>query len=198
MGAERGATEEAMTVRSTILWRRLDLPGHELCELTGAVDGWRLSGVALVAHENRPCRLEYEIECDASWETRRARVRGQIGQAAADLSIIRAVDGAWSVNGSTLPTLQGCVDIDLGFSPSTNLLPIRRLAMAVGQHAAVRAAWVRFPELRLEVLEQTYTRIGPETYRYESAGGAFTRELSVDSNGFVLDYPGIWCVEAPE
>jgi hypothetical protein len=56
----------------------------------------------------------------------------------------------------------------------------------------VRAAWVRFPELALEVLEQSYTRLGPATYRYESAQGTFVRELTVDADGFVLEYPELW------
>jgi len=55
---------------------------------------------------------------------------------------------------------------------------------------------VRFPELALEVLEQVYTRVGEHAYVYESAGGAFRRELTVDAAGFVLDYPGLWAAEA--
>jgi uncharacterized protein len=51
---------------------------------------------------------------------------------------------------------------------------------------------VRFPELTLEVLEQSYTRLTELTYRYESAGGEFTRELTINGDGFVVDYPGLW------
>ena len=105
------------------------------------------------------------------------------------------------MNGVDVPAVSGSEDIDLGFSPSTNLLPIRRLALKVGEHAAVRAAWVRFPELTLELLEQSYTRIASDCYRYESAGGsdgggAFQRDLKVDENGFVLEYPDLWYAES--
>jgi uncharacterized glyoxalase superfamily protein PhnB len=86
------------------------------------------------------------------------------------LVLARSSDNAWTVNDTPRLALDGCIDVDLGFSPSTNLLPIRRLRLAVGQRAAVRAAWVRFPELTLEVLEQTYTRLSESTYLYESAG----------------------------
>jgi hypothetical protein len=44
----------------------------------------------------------------------------------------------------------------------------------------------RFPDLTLEVLEQVYTRVATASYRYESAGGAFGRELTVNAEGFVL------------
>ncbi|PYO47835.1 MAG: hypothetical protein DMD72_09100, partial [Gemmatimonadetes bacterium] len=79
---------------------------------------------------------------------------------------------------------------------STNLLPIRRLALKVGDRAVVQAAWVRFPEFTLELLEQTYTRLDDNTYRYESGNGAFRRDLKVDESGLVLDYPGLWSAES--
>lgn len=178
------------------MWRRLDRPGHEVAELAPAADGWRLSGVALVSHDGRPCRLDYEIECDDAWKTREARVRGHRGGRPLSLDVRRGRDGAWRVNDVPAPALGGCVDVDLGFSPSTNLLPIRRERLVVGAAANVRAAWVRFPELAVEVLEQRYTRVGPSTYLYESAGGAFRRELAVSEDGLVLEYPGLWVAES--
>ena len=181
--------------RSVILWRRLDMPGHEVAELTALTTGWRLSGVAVLAHEGRPCRMAYDIECDAAWHTRRATIRGHVGGVPAHLDLACDAAGAWTANGAAVPALLGCIDVDLGFSPSTNLLPIRRLELAVGAHSPVRAAWVRFPELGLAVLEQVYTRTGPASYRYESAGGSFRRELTVNADGFVLDYPDFWRVE---
>ena len=86
--------------------------------------------------------------------------------------------------------------VDLGFSPSTNLLPIRRLRLAVGATAPIRAAWVRFPELTTEVLEQTYTRLATDRYLCQSVAGRFRRELTVDTTGLVLDCPGLWIAEA--
>ncbi len=175
-----------------ILWRRLDLPGHEAAEITQQRNRWNLAGTALFAYRQQPCRLDYEIECDMLWGTRDVMVRGQIGEAPVSLALSRDGEGAWCANGTAQPAVQGCIDIDLGFSPSTNLLPIRRLKLPIGARAQVRAAWVRFPELTLEVLEQSYTRLTELTYKYESAGGEFTRELTVNAHGFVVDYPGVW------
>jgi hypothetical protein len=119
---------------------------------------------------------------------------GYVGIEQVTLDIRR--DGLqWLMNAIEVPEVAGSEDIDLGFSPSTNLLPIRRLALKVGEHATVRAAWVRFPELTLELLEQTYTRISPDCYRYESEGGEFRRDLKTDENGFVVEYPTIWYAE---
>ncbi len=90
----------------------------------------------------------------------------------------------------------GCIDLDLNFSPSTNLLPIRRLNLPIGQEAAVRAAWLRFPSFSLEPLEQRYRRVDAAVYRYESAGGKFVTQLDVNASGFVTRYPGFWEADA--
>jgi hypothetical protein len=185
-----------MNGRSTVLWRRLDMPGHEVAELARTPAGWDLSGVALVADDGRPCRLEYRIECDAAWLTRRLQLHGHLGGVPVTLEVTRNARDEWHANGRPVPQLQGCVDVDLAFSPSTNLLPIRRLGLAVGDHAAVRTAWVRFPTFSLEVLDQVYTRLGADTYRYESAGGTFRRDLTVNADGLVTEYPDLWRAEA--
>ena len=88
--------------------------------------------------------------------------------------------------------MAGCIDLDLNFSPATNLLPIRRLDLAIGQQMQVQAAWLRFPSFKLEPLSQLYKRIDETTYRYESGGGSFVTALTVNASGFVTTYPGLW------
>lgn len=178
-----------------ILWERLDMPGHELASITLHRNRWNLAGIALFVYDRQPCRIEYEVECDVSWSTRDVSIRGDVCGAPISLVLSRDAERAWTANEVLQPAVQGCLDVDLGFSPSTNLLPIRRLNLAIGEQAAVRAAWVRFPGFSLEVLEQTYTRLAESKYLYESAGGEFRRELTVNSDGWVIDYPGLWRAE---
>lgn len=185
-----------MSQQTTVVWRRIDIPGHESGELRRVGSGWRLSGVAVFSYGGEPFRLEYVIACDAAWRTRRVRLGGWHGSRAVDLHLMADGHGHWTWGGRALRHLTGCLDVDLGFSPSTNLLPIRRLGLEVGASAEVRAAWVQFPGLELHVLEQVYRRTGAETYRYQSAGGAFERDLTVDPSGLVLKYPGLWEAEA--
>ena len=185
-----------MTDGETILWRRLDLPGHEITTIVPGAEGWRLSGVAILVESGRPCRIEYDIACDARWVTRHCAIRGHIGSQPVALDVQRSAAAVWSIGGIELPALQGCDDVDLGFSPATNLLPIRRLALPVGAQSIVRAAWIRFPELSAELLVQSYSHVSADRYLYESAGGAFRRELHVDAFGCAIDYPGLWRAEA--
>jgi hypothetical protein len=93
--------------------------------------------------------------------------------------------------------LAGALDVDLGFTPATNTLPIRRLALAVGAGAAVRSAWLRFPELRLEPLEQTYTREAEHVFLYRALvdGEPFSARLDTDAFGRVVRYEGLWEID---
>ena len=149
----------------------------------------------MFAHEGQPCWLDYRIRCDADWRTESARVSGWVGQKLVAIDLTIGPDQHWRLNEVEQPALAGCIDLDLNFSPSTNLLPIRRLNMAVGQAAEVRAAWLRFPGFELEPLAQVYRRLNETTYRYESGGGRFVADLSVNAAGFVTIYPGLWQAE---
>ncbi|HEX6862841.1 MAG TPA: putative glycolipid-binding domain-containing protein, partial [Thermoanaerobaculia bacterium] len=44
----------------------------------------------------------------------------------------------------------------------------------------------------LERLGQVYTRLDESHYRYESGGGRFVRDLAVDADGLVREYPDFW------
>src|SRR5215472_1427774 len=177
-----------------ILWRRLDLPGHEIARLEALDNGWKLCGTTIFAYPHGPTILDYVIVCDAAWQTKSARIIGAIGDRRIDVSVSVDAERRWRLNGTECVSVEGGSDIDLGFSPSTNLLPVRRLKLAVGEEAQVRAAWLSFPSLRFELLPQRYRRESEGTYRYESGGG-FVRTLEVDGAGFVTSYPGLWRAE---
>lgn len=169
---------------SGMLWQRTDVEGHEAVRLEGRT----LRGAASFRNGDDVCGLVYVINCDAEWRTLNAEVLGFVGGRNVSCDI-RAKNGFWILNEEHVPGVDGCVDVDLNFSPSTNLLPIRRLNLKVGEEASVQAAWLRFPSFTLEPLEQTYTRTGERTYRYRSA--SFTAEIAVNEDGLVIEY-GPW------
>ena len=164
----------------------------ERFELLRAADEWLLRGTLLTLAEGGPAEARYEVFCDSSWHTRRASVSLRDGAGERVLRIA-AENGRWYENDRANETLKGCIDIDLGWSPSTNTIPIRRLRLAVGEKSGVlTAAWVRFPDLTLEPLPQEYQRISEQHYQYTSREGAFTAGIEVDEDGLVLDYQGYW------
>ncbi len=186
-------------INQTIIWRRLDESGHEFTQLYFEDAVWRLTGTAIFVSSirpRRPIRLDYVVACDSDWQTRSVSVTGWVGDETIRIDISVDSYRRWWLNGLEVPEVEGCVDIDLNFSPSTNLLPIRRLRLDVGDEVAARAAWLRFPEFKLVPLDQSYRRVAHTIYRYESNGGKFISELSVNEAGFVTRYPDQWEMEA--
>jgi len=175
-----------MTTRR-VAWRRSDeVATDEHCTLTLRDGGLSLVGTVLGAEAGVPVRIEYRVLADGDGLTTAAHVRDLRGFDARTIALERDAKGNWSVDGDRMKALKGCTDVDLGCSPSTNTLPIRRLRLGVGASRTIQAAWVRFPELTIVKAAQTYTRLDEFTYRYSSAG--FTAELTVDDDGLVASY----------
>ena len=178
-----------MTTRR-VAWRRSDeIETDEVCTLTLRDTGYSMVGTVLGAHAGAPLRVEYQVLVDRSGLTTAAHVRDLRGFATRTLAVERTAKGAWTVDGAAARSLKGCTDVDLGCSPSTNTLPIRRLNLAIGASQTIKAAWVRFPELEVVKADQTYTRLDEFTYRY--ASGTFEGEISVDDDGLVTVYE-VW------
>ena len=175
-------------VLRTAVWRRLDQPSMELCRLAEDATNFLFAGHVITALQHVPRNVYYRVLCDRSWTTLRAKVLVQVGGDVEELDLRREADGRWRRGSAELRDVRDLSDIDLGFTPATNTLPIRRLALDVGDSADVTAAWVRFPDLVVEPLAQKYTRVGELTYRYESNGGRFRALIGVDDLGLVTSY----------
>ena len=170
-----------------VAWRRSDeVQTDEHCTLTQRDTGLSLVGTVLGAEAGAPVRIEYRVLTDADGMTTAAHVRDLRGFEQRTLTLERDAKGNWTVDGAKVRGLKGATDVDLGCSPSTNTLPIRRLHLGVGASKTIKAAWVRFPELTVVKADQTYTRLDEFTYRY--ASGDFTAELTVDDENLVAAY----------
>ena len=178
-----------MGTRRWILWQGLITPSMERFIVGASNGGFEFTGLILQAHEESPYVVRYALAVDAAWRTRKVEVEledgGQRG-----LSLTVDSEGNWSQDAQRLEQVAGCIDVDLEWSPSTNTLPIRRLGLAPGETKTVAAAWVRFPSMEVQRLEQTYERLAERRYRYRS--GRFTADLAVDDDGMVLQYGVNW------
>jgi uncharacterized protein len=181
-------------ILDSVLWRRLDGPGHDACQLLRAASGYELQGVAVFLHRDRPCSLQYRVCCDKRWLTCSAHVAGVVGRKTVEVQVQRVRDD-WILDEEVQPGLVGCKDIDLSFTPATNTLPIRRLRLAVGESCTTSAAWLRFPSLTIGKLDQTYAYRGHGSYAYSSLAGKFRRRLGVRPSGLVATYPTFWRIE---
>jgi hypothetical protein len=172
-----------------ILWRseELESSDHFVARVTPA--GWRFDGTLVAPIEDEPAHIRYSLELDRGWLTRRAEVAITVG--AGDARVISFEtdgQGHWKVEGASIDgqELEGCLDVDLGFSPATNTLQVRRLGLEVGESRTLTVAWLSFPELEVQPLTQTYTRLAADRWNY--GDDEFTADLALSPEGFVLVY----------
>lgn len=152
----------------------------------------KLSGTAIVAWDGAPWRIDYDIALDEHGRTRRLTIGADGVEAASggavrvDLVLEADGNGRWSRDGTIVIDDPEAIDSDLGFSPSTNTLPIRRLGLTIGEQREIAVAWILFPTFEVVLGRQVYERLAERVWRYRS--GSFDAELTVDEDGLVDAY----------
>ncbi len=179
---------------ASALWRRLDTPGHETAILEETEGGWRVHGTAVFRHDAGPAQLAYSVTCDAAWATVRGAVSGWLGARAVTLRVERN-GGLWTLNGVGVPGLERYLDLDLGFTPATNLQQMRRVKLADGEAAEIPVAWLDVAAGTLTALPQRYERRSATEYWYESPTFGYRAMLELDPSGFIRHYPELWRAE---
>lgn len=183
-------------------WQRTDGFGSELA-VVDTSEGMRATGWAL-GGDRDPYSAAYTLRTDAAWRTTLLEVRTEGAGWYRTLRMERDEDG-WRVRagetgtldavqpGAEFPeTFDGALDVDLGRSPLTNTLPIRRLGLldaAPGTRHEVTVAWVELPSLAVVADVQEYAATGAGSVRFRSDD--FRVEIGVDDTGFVTRYPGL-------
>lgn len=185
-------------VTDTLLWHRLDSPGHDACRLSLRDDGWLIEGSAAFRFEGETASLTYAVECDRGWRSRNGIVRGWAGPRTIDFKITRTSHGVWTMNDRNLNCLTGLLDLDLGFTPATNLLQLRRADLQIGQSLEVPVAWLDISAGTLEMLDQRYERRSAAEFWYEAPRFHYSAVLRVNASGFVVHYPELWKAEPGE
>jgi hypothetical protein len=173
-------------------WRRIDKArGHGMARVERLETGWLCyaAEVLIEPHETSAC--SFTVQLDQYWATREVEVNAVSRQGLERLSLTTDETQDWWRDSHPVPALKGCVDVDIAATPLTNTFPIRRLAsLAVAEQRTMPVAWVDVPTLQVTRVEQTYRRLAPDRWEYsDPAHGAF--ELSVDHQGFVVDYEGL-------
>ena len=175
-----------------VIWRRiLDDHSFEECVVTATSVGFGIVGAVIAAQGGVPFLVRYDIGCGEDWSARSVAIEQRLGDAPRRLRLERTGDG-WLIDGVHDARLDGCAEPDLGLTPSTNTLAIRRLDLAIGQAAEITCAWVKFPALSVEPSLQRYERLGERDYRYTNVVSGFTALVAVDLLGLPVRYEGIW------
>jgi hypothetical protein len=190
----------------TLTWQGYDAPARfEQARAELRLGRLHARGTMLFG-EARPYRVDYELDTVEDYITRRLLVRATGPGWSRELRLTRDAEGGWSARRQAHPAdgvdgladvdlLDQALDCDLAYCPLTNVMPVlrHRLHREPGRHELVMA-WVQLPDLVVVRSGQRYEHVrrtpeGGAVVRFTS--GTFAADITVDRDGFVLDYPQI-------
>ncbi|WP_309128150.1 putative glycolipid-binding domain-containing protein [Microbacterium sp.] len=168
---------------TSIVWNGIESRTQETCEIHVDEGGVHVRS----AIRDGGILCSYTLRATHDWIFTDIAVR--VGERVLDVR--RTADG-WKVAGLSRDDLREAHEVDISASPLSNTLPIRRLRLAVGESADITTAYIRVPGLDVMADPQRYTRLSANEYLYESRDSDFRRTLTVDDEGLVIDYPGLF------
>ena len=200
------------TTAHRYLWAKDDPVGMEHAEIEIGADGLAATSTAFGTIPI-PYRLDLELQVDGDWITRRLALAATGDGWARSLVLerTRSWTGSITDNGAVPPEViasappdgidpgdvpPDVLDVDVQYSPLTNLMPIRRLGLARPDAAgSFVMAWISVPSLAITLDDQRYTLLGIDDgdrcARFENGDGFFIAVIRCDGDGVVVDYPGI-------
>lgn len=170
-----------------VLWVRKDRPGNDACRFADAPGGYLIDGSSTDADWNI---LRYRIRARGDGTTRRVRIGAK-----SRIFVSRAPDDTWELNGKAATAVTGAKDIDLGFTPATFTLPIRRLKLSIGDQAEILVARLDLEKERLTPLHLVFRRKAKDKYECLLTETGTTSLLLVDAQGIVRTHKGQWTAQ---
>ncbi|MBV9788705.1 MAG: putative glycolipid-binding domain-containing protein [Chloroflexi bacterium] len=179
-----------------IVWHRWEEPGIEHLYLREAHDRVVVDSMIVGVIDEQLMRLRYEVQCDAAYQFQAVHVQ-MLQPFQRTLTLTRSHDGTWrDGEQKILPEFADAFEIDLTVSPFTNTLPIRRLSPHIDQPVEILVAYIDLPAFSIRPERQlytlTYTSSAYNIYRFEQPSIEYTQDIRVDSQGYVIDYPGLF------
>ncbi|MBP2321563.1 hypothetical protein JOF56_001948 [Kibdelosporangium banguiense] len=189
-----------ITRKGTILtWQGVGAPRLESVRLLVADNRLKASGRLIAAADggDEAFSTSFEAATDASGAFSRLLIRATTAEDECQISVSRTRDGVWLVDrgqGAERSAFDGALEVDVAGAVLFNALPIRRLNLhrEAGEHE-LSVVYVSLPDLKVRVSRQTYTTvsIGEQSSVVNYRDETFSADMTVDSSGFVLEYPGL-------
>lgn len=190
----------------TVMWMQWNNLGMEQLHIENNRVGINADGVVVGIRDGKPFRIRYQIDTDLQWRVQQLKVE-LLDQASQKLQLKSNGAGRWQQgDGTSVPELDGCIDVDLSATPFTNTLAIRRLALQPGDVQELSVVFVAVPEMEFRAVPQRYTCLETNSqggmYKYEGLLRNFSADLLIDRDGLVIEYPNafrrVWSVEEPK
>jgi len=215
-GAAPLAHDAARGNRRLVVWRGTDAWRSEATTLRIDRDGIVAEGTQ-VGFAPMLYKLDYRLDAGDDFITRRLVLTAEGTGWWRHLDLRSDGRGRWTVDakargdvrlpdpGGDASTFAGALDCDLGFSPLTNTMPIRRSGLTRREGAEdFLMAWVAVPDLTVVASGQRYEHVRVtdrgSVVRYVDRGlfPGFTAELQLDRTGICQVYPDLAKVVKPK
>lgn len=136
----------------------------------------------------------YELQTDESGATKRFGLTVTLAERERQLAIARDEENMWLITdhqGERRSGYNGALDVDLVFSPFFNALPIRRLGIhEKAEMIALPMVYVNVPKMSVDAATVSYASEGRlDGIKLRSPVADTT--VTVDADGFIVDYPGL-------
>lgn len=180
-----------MPQQHELKWTGLDPATTEHCLVTIGESDIRVRATIMGADDAAALSLRYEIILNLDWETQRVAIQGHIGTHTVNHEFVR-FGATWTGTDGRQLTGAHPLEPDISLTPLTNTLPLRRLGLALGEAAEIEVLYFDLEAGTVDIRRQRYTRLAGNDYRFETIPAGFEAAISVDENGFVSAYPGLF------
>lgn len=181
----------------TIIWKGIFYGTIEHCHISHQNNITFINGAITGIAETQPVNIYYQISLDSGFSPTSFLLRST-GEQAFQIEMFRRNEKWFDESGQHQAQFDSCTDIDIALTPFTNTIPIERLHLKTGESEIIDVVYIDPLGGKLSLAKQQYTHLENGQYRYESLSSKFVSELSVDSDGIVLYYPGLWEMIYPE
>ena len=113
---------------------------------------------------------------------------GGLGNRSIDFVVERR-GRSWTLNGSLFPEIDHLLDLDLSFTPATNLQQLRRVTIAPYQSVRLPVVWLNVDAGTLTELPQMYERRGDMALWYEAPSVGYKGLLELERIHSALPEP---------
>jgi len=181
---------------TSILWKGISSPSLENCRIFQTVYGYEIRSMIIGLQDERIFQVEYEIRTDANWQSSFVKVTSDINSKSLTTKL-EMKDGHWYLNDRSSPEFIPSSFIDISLTPFTNTLPIRALEWTKDQQT-IEVIYFDLAAGEFKPVQQLYRQVDRSHYFFATMDGSFQATITVDSDGFVTEYPGLFKMMAKQ
>lgn len=166
-----------------VQWNTWDDAHTEAMTLAWDNEAWTATGH--VGREN----VQYVLRVSPTWQVRQFLLFRDLD--APDLWLATDARHRWGeVNGAFRPEFGAAADIELNCTPFPATIPIRRLALGIGEVAEIDVITIDVETLGAVAVPTRYERTAQTTWRATALPTGDQREFEVDGHGLVIHEQG--------